>query len=359
MPTDRRVERDQPRAAVVYLTQNIPARRRYLHTSLRLLFRSFNARCGYPVIVLHEGDFTEESIASVRRELPRDQGDLLHFHALESDDFLAPVGVLEHVVATHRIIVPDAPGLKYRTMCRWWIRHAAKYLGSFEYYMRLDDDSFIEETLDYDPFRVVRDAQVDYASNLVHIEHPLNALGLLEFSVNFLGGGDRLQSLFLHGEVAQSVDPARLAAFLARIPLRLREFVPDGDLSCPIMYYNNFHIARTSLWRNPVIAQYFAAVEESAGVYHFRWGDAPLQTIALVAAERLKLGRLDFRYSKRYEREQGRYVNTRHPIAARYFVRGALVPIKGAGSMTDFEPFNDLLAARGLSDITQIHASRG
>jgi len=67
--------------------------------------------------------------------------------------------------------------------------------------------------------------------------------------------------------------------------------------------------------------------------------------------------RFSFRYSKRYEREQGTYVNTNHPIARHYFDTNAPVPgDKRTGSMTDFDAFNNLLAARGLSDLTRIIA---
>jgi hypothetical protein len=347
----------QPAAAIVYLTQNTPVRRLYLQTSLYLLFRSFNERCRYPVLVFHEGDFTEDSIAAIRESIAGELRSLIWFRQVDTGDFRAPASVTADIVEANRIIVPDARGLNYRSMCRWWIRHAARYLAPYEFYMRLDDDSFIEEILDYDPFRVVRAAGVDYASNLVHVEHPLNALGLLEMSKDLLGDTDPLRSLFLHGDVTETVEPSSLTAFLARIPGELRQRIDTTALSGPVIYYNNFHIARASLWSHPTIARYFEAIDQSNGIYHLRWGDAALHTIALTAAEGLTLGRFSFRYSKRYEREQGTYVNTNHPIARHYFDTNApVLSDKRTGSMTDFDAFNDLLAARGLSDLTRIIA---
>ena len=350
--------RSRPIAAIVYLTQNTLVRRLYLQTSLYLLFRSFNGRCGYPVLVFHEGDFTEADIAAIREGIPNELGSLIQFRQVDADDFQVPDSVMSDVVDANRIIVPDARSLRYRTMCRWWIRHAARYLAPYEFYMRLDDDSFIEDTIDYDPFRLIRDVGVDYASNLVHIEHPLNALGLQELSQDVLDDSGRLRSLFLHGDVAETIDPSKLMAFLARIPASLREHVNTEELSCPIIYYNNFHVARTSLWRHPVIARYFKAIDQSTGIYQLRWGDAALHTVALVVAENLRLGRFSFGYSKRYEREQGAYVNTNHPIARRYYDPGGAVrdPERRTGSMTDFKSFNSLLAARGLGDLVRIVA---
>jgi len=347
----------QPVAAIIYLTQDTPARRVYLQTSLYLLFWSFNKRFRYPVLVFHEGDFTEDTIAAIKEGMPGGLGALVQFRQVEKTDFCAPVSATADLVEKNRIIVPDARSLSYRSMCRWWILHAARYLAPYEFYMRLDDDSFIEEVLDYDPFQVVRAEGVDYASNLVHVEHPLNALGLLETSRELLGDTDRLQSLFLCGDVAQTVAPSRLRAFLDHLPGELRERVNTTTLSGPVIYYNNFHIARPELWSHPTIANYFEAIDQSNGIYYLRWGDAALQTIALTATEGLMFGRFSFRYSKRYEREQGLYANTNHPIARQYFDAEALLSgNKPTGSMTDFAAFNDLLAARGLSEIARIIA---
>lgn len=346
-----------PAAAIVYLTQDTPVRRVYLQTSLYLLFRSFNERCQHPVLVFHEGDFSEESITAVKEGIPGGLGSLVQFRGLDTGDFHLPASVTDDIVEANRLIVPDARGMNYRSMCRWWIRHAARYLEPYEYYMRVDDDSFIEDILDYDPFEAVRTAGIDYAANLLHIEHPLNALGLLEMSTKLLDVTGRVQSLFLRGQVADTVAPNRLTAFLARLPSHLRQCIDTTSLSSPVIYYNNFHVARTGLWSHPTIAAYFKDIDCSGGIYHLRWGDAALQTIALTATEGVSLGRFTFRYSKRYEREQGTYVNTSHPMARRYFGAGApLARDRRTGSMTDFDAFNGLLAARGLSDLIRVIA---
>lgn len=347
----------QPIAAIVCLTQDTPVRRVYLQTTLYLLFRSFNERCKYPVLVFHEGDFSEENIAAIRAGIPGDLGSLVQFVCVDADDFRLPASVTDDIVVANKIIVPDARDLGYRTMCRWWIRHSAKYLEPYEYYMRIDDDSFIEDVLDYDPFEVMRDSGTDYAANLVHIEHPLNALGLLQISSELLGRIERVRALFLHGQVAETVEPHNLAMFLTRVPDNLVRHVDPSSVSAPIIYYNNFHVARTSVWGHPTITAYFEEIDRSGGIYHFRWGDAALQTIALAAAEEVSLGRFTFRYSKRYEREQGTYVNTNHPVARHYFDTGvSSARYVRTGSMVDFDNFNDLLIKRGLTDLTRVIA---
>lgn len=350
--------RYQVNAAIVYLTRNKPIRRIYLQSSLYFLFRGFNARYGYPVLIFHQGDFTDDAITAIRDGIPGGLGSLIHFKIIDNGDFKPPASAGPGLVRANRIIVPEARGVGYRSMCRWWVRHLPKYLEPYEFYMRLDDDSFIEEQLDYDPFRVVRDANVDYASNLIHVEHPLNALGLESFSRGILGEDERTASLFLRSAAADTVDPEKLARFALRVPVSLRKRIDTDELSTPIIYYNNFHVARTSLWANPAISRYFTAIDHSGGIYHLRWGDAALHTVALTAVKNVTLGRFGFRYSKRYEREQGSYVNTDHSVAKRYFDAAAALSTRNletrTGSMTDFKAFNDLLATRDLSDLARL-----
>jgi len=45
------------KAAIYILTQNKLERKIYLKTCLYFLFKNFNAKFKYPVIILHEGDY--------------------------------------------------------------------------------------------------------------------------------------------------------------------------------------------------------------------------------------------------------------------------------------------------------------
>jgi hypothetical protein len=47
----------QNKCGIFILTQNTVERKVYLKTSLYFLFRNFNAKYKYPIIILHEGDY--------------------------------------------------------------------------------------------------------------------------------------------------------------------------------------------------------------------------------------------------------------------------------------------------------------
>ena len=47
------------------------------------------------------------------------------------------------------------------------------------------------------------------------------------------------------------------------------------------IYFTNFFVSRVQWWFRPEVQQYLRAVDASRGIYVHRWGDAPVQTVAL------------------------------------------------------------------------------
>ena len=45
---------------------------------------------------------------------------------------------------------------KYRIMCNFWVKHFFNYCKEYDYVMRIDDDSIIEEPITEDMFAVYR-----------------------------------------------------------------------------------------------------------------------------------------------------------------------------------------------------------
>ncbi|MEO7194988.1 MAG: hypothetical protein ABIZ05_09215 [Pseudonocardiaceae bacterium] len=354
---------------IVYLTRNTAERRAYLQTSLYFLFRNFNGRFQYPVHIFHEGDYDLASQELVKAGVRGGLGRLLQFRQVDPEDFRVPVELDEQTVALHASLVPVARGIRYRLMCRWWLVHLPRYVTEFEYYMRLDDDSVIEERLAADLFEVAARYDLDFASNLIHLEHPLNAFGLEDFVRAALPQvWPRVSNVFIHRLGAPEMTGHQLSQLQRELPAPLRSAARDqGTMSAPIMFYNNFQVCRTSLWSTPLAVQLVEALERHGGVLYFRWGDAPLQSILALAGPDYQVGRLVFPYSKRYEREWGAYDNAGWHVMSQA-LRGAagpdglptggkrsgLAPYRESGSLTDFPAFCDYLHNCGLDRFLRV-----
>jgi alpha 1,2-mannosyltransferase len=295
-------------AAIFYLTQNTDVRRTHLKTSLYFLFRNFNATYKYPVVIFHEGDYDAPAQTDVLLSIRSSCRSLVTFQRLDKDDFELPSHIDAHKlqVSVELKVTPYWRNEKYRMMCRWWLLLHRKYATGYDYIMRLDDDSIIEEPIDKDLFAWMKEKDLVYASNMVHTDCGICNYGMKDFFMNlFPERKDDLEKLFIKQEV-----PSRLVTFhplrslLSSMVSPLPTIGESITLWMPIMYYNNFFITKTEFWRRPDVSKTLDAIDQNGSIFYFRWGDAPLQTlVASMHAQPNQIQRAIFKYSKRMQRE--------------------------------------------------------
>ena len=54
-----------------------------------------------------------------------------------------------------------------------------------------------------------------------------------------------------------------------------------GNWSVGLVYYNNFEVSALSLWRSTDYQDYIEYIDSLGGIYYYRWGDAPIRTLAV------------------------------------------------------------------------------
>ena len=238
----------KPKGVILYLSRSTAGDLTNLKRSLKLLDRHFNRRFGYPVLVFHE-DFTEELMARIRSwtrapvEFPQ-------------VSFQLPA----HIDAAQ---VPPrflgCFGIGYRHMCRFFAgpiyRHPA--LQQYDWYWRLDTDSFVLQRIDYDVFAAMEDGGFDYGYLALQKEFPEVVAGLWDAALDYARS---------HGLPRERLAPLCDAA---------------GSWNLDY-YYNNFEICRLSFGRSAAYQDFFEHLYRTGGIYYRRWGDAPIRTLAVM-----------------------------------------------------------------------------
>jgi alpha 1,2-mannosyltransferase len=231
---------------IVYLTTR--AEIGSLRTSLTQLSRllSNNPR---PVVIFHEGDLGSNDI---QRSLAQTLGSRtpIAFERIYFSNFSRPKSV-------HRTIP-----LSYYDMCRFFTLMLPNHplLALFSFYWRLDAHSFIfgPKPIE-DPFEIMQKQQIQFAYIMANEEadHYDTALWLL----------------FKHFLNDHCLKPSTA--------LRKTQKNWFGRYSHAIIF-TNFAIANVSLFRDhPQIRAWLHKVDRSGGIYRYRWGDAPIHTLAL------------------------------------------------------------------------------
>jgi hypothetical protein len=294
------------KGAIFILTQNTIERKVYLKTSLYFLFKNFNAKYKYPVIILHEGDYTEDAKKEIITGIRSECRNLLTFKQIDDEDFRIPshidIDKMNSIIDLR--VVPYWRNQKYRSMCYFWMKNFSKYTKDYNYVMRLDDDSIIEEPIKYDLFEMMSDKDYIYISNIIHLDCSLCNYEMKDFFLkHYENEKDKINELFMDHTLNNNNEYFNKFKSLHKA-LNNEDYTGTSiELNMPFMYYNNFNIINVDVWNKPEIQDIVNKIDEQGYIFYCRWGDAPLQTIILSLYDNTRITKVNFKYSKRLQRE--------------------------------------------------------
>lgn len=294
-------------AAIFILTQNTTERKVYLKTCLYFLFRNFNKNYNYPVILLHEGDYDKTAQEEIIKSIRENQRHLVSFKEIDKEDFQIPSHIDKDKVRSLIALqpVPYWRNLKYRLMCYFWVKRFFKYTEDYDYVMRLDDDSIIEEPIKDDIFDIAVNKDLVYISNIVHIDCGLCNYGMKElFETIFPQSKEQINNgLFIQAKLTSGNGYydrfKKVQSIMNSKECTDTEFVTE----MPLMYYNNFFVTSTKFWKRNDVCDAIDKIDKHGGIFYYRYGDAPIHTILVTLLEPQKITRMQFKYSKRLQRE--------------------------------------------------------
>jgi hypothetical protein len=294
------------KAAIFILTQNTVERKIYLKTCLYFLFKNFDAKYKYPVIILHEDDYDSQSQEEIMKSIREECKHLVQFRKLDANDFMIPTHIdMEKMQKSIELQpVPYWRNARYRSMCYFWIKNFMKYTKEYEYIMRLDDDSIIEEPINTDLFELAKVKDINYLSNIIHIDCSMCNYEMKDFFCKeFPDKLDKIKEIFVDHKLDDSSPYFQNFKNLYKTVKGQDYPTTEVELSMPIMYYNNFCITRTAFWNKPEVQEIIDKIDKQGNIFYCRWGDAPLQTILVTLMDHSKISKVDFKYSKRLQRE--------------------------------------------------------
>ena len=232
--------KSKPKAAIYFLTQ-ANARTLQARDMISSLYRHFNDEYRYPVIIFYTGDISNATnmiLSGVRTR------ELIFMQEIE---FQIP----EVYPNKEKNRCPGSLG--YRHMCRFHANtvYTHPILQGLEYAWRLDDDSFfLGPTLHYDVFAFMKRHNLLYGYIKVRPEAAVCMPGLWELTGNYTN--------------KHNIIPTFFNSWM------------KGDA-----FYNNFEISKMSFWRSAKYRRFVKAIDENGGIFRYRWGDAPIKTLAL------------------------------------------------------------------------------
>lgn len=131
----------------------------------------------------------------------------------------------------------------YRHMCRFFSGHMYEYsiLHNYDYYLRLDTDSYINSKIPYDIFELANLNQIYYGFIKVEEDNPKVVEGLWD---------------------------------------TVYQYIPN-DIPENLMYYTNFELGKISWFLESPYIKFYKYLDETGGFYTKRWGDAPVKYLGI------------------------------------------------------------------------------
>ena len=203
-----------------------------------------------PVVIFHEEDLADTSL---QQSLALTLGSRmpLAFERIDISDN-----------SNHPPSVHHRSSRSYLAMCRFFTLMLSTHplMTLFSYYWRLDSHSYLFSPKPIeDPFELMQKRQIQYAFVMTNQDGEPYVTGLWNFFHDFLN-----RHCLTPSEAVRET--------------QTRWF---GRYSIDIIF-NNFAISNVSLWRdNPIVRAWLQAVDRAGGIYRYRWGDAPIHTLAL------------------------------------------------------------------------------
>lgn len=144
----------------------------------------------------------------------------------------------------------------YRHMCRFYSGEVFNLpiLKDYEYYMRMDNDSFILKNVNYNVFDYMKNNNKFYAyiAPAVQFDNPKVSEGLWEYS----------QQWYINNKENCILQPI-------------------VDIPKYKMYYTNFEICHLNWFKNSLYLEYYKYIDKLGGIYTNRWGDAIIRYLGV------------------------------------------------------------------------------
>lgn len=275
---------------IVYLAQNTPKdhqhgrdSRSMLELSLDLLYKNYNAQFKHTVIIFHEGDFKEKDQQELRKGKPEIQFQEIHF---EIPSFLNQEEIPEQWDGLF--------GMGHRHMIRFYALQIFDILQvqGYDWFFRLDDDSFIHSKIDYNLFQFMAENGYEYGYRVDIKEPQRSSFGFSEMILAYLKAERIKPESFLQNFAASAEVSNEAYSFKGKIKRKILSVIDkiserlNHDLNNwppPAEwnrwgYYNNFFITRIGFWQRPDVQSFIRHFDRVGGIYKYRWNDLILQT---------------------------------------------------------------------------------
>ncbi len=216
-----------------------------LMKSIKLLHKNFIKRFAYPIIIFND-DFTENDKYSILEIYSNIKFKVIKFE-------------IPSWLDSNRVNAFWPKALGYKHMCRFFSGELFKdeALRIYDWYWRLDSDSYIHSKIKYDIFKFLEENGYIYGYiGMILNDSPSVTKGLWTFIKTYIEENNIK-------------------------PTFLNEYLNENKEWNRSLYPTNFEISNFNFWRSEKYLKFYNAIDKNGGIFYHRWGDHVIHFLAL------------------------------------------------------------------------------
>ncbi|MEK6958767.1 MAG: hypothetical protein AABW59_01845 [archaeon] len=221
----------------------------------------------YPVIIFHE-DYTKDDFAKIRGAV---EDKKITFAKVDFDLYKRRRNLNQWLKESG---AKSGRPAGYQMMCRFFcgVMQSSKQLAPYDYYIRLDHDSFFIEPKKWEAEKLIEKNNFDYMYRSI-FRDPVEIESLWKFTKKFAKDN------------SISLDRFKQLGLLDK----------NGNYNglCP---YTNFHMAKLDFWKRKDVRKYLNEIEKMDGILKLKWDDATIQAMLLGLFDPVIIEKTDFGY---------------------------------------------------------------
>ncbi len=222
----------------------------------------------YPIIIFHE-DFNSQDIKKI---MAKSKVKDINFIKVDFKTYKNSKNVAEWLLKQKDAVAGRPAG--YRMMCRFFSgvlqRHSA--MREFDYYVRMDHDSFLIEPKNLDVVKCAEKYNFDYLYRTTWFDHKEKE-SIWKFTKQYA----KKNYLSLNGFK------------------KLKMLDSTGNFN-GLAPYNNFHICKLDFWRRKEVQKFLKEVEKVDGNIKLHWHDTNVHSMLFGLFDARVLEKTDFGY---------------------------------------------------------------
>jgi alpha 1,2-mannosyltransferase len=236
------------KTVICYLSKSDEKTVNDLQKSLNLLYKNYKYIYDSDVVIFIEDDFCKTKELEISKKYSNLKFNrIVLSHSIDLIDDISTINFEDKIYDFK---------FGYRHMCQFFFTEIFRYISDYDWFMRLDSDSFIESEINYNLFEYLHNNNkvYGYIAEIPEWEPVVKDIDI--FFLKYIKENN-IKTQFTH-------------KFFDAEKYNLRQI------------YNNFEIINLKYYlNNKLINEISTTINQNGNIYKKRWGDAPLRSIIL------------------------------------------------------------------------------